>query len=328
MRSSRRLTTTVVLALSLLGLAACGDDDDPAVSPSDTTNEGEETSTPVFDPGTTMAELQAAGRMTIGVKFDLPGFGLKNPTTNDVEGFDVEIGKLMAAGIFGGTAEEAADKVEFTEAISANREPFLENGQVDLVISTYTINDTRKQRVGFAGPYFVARQDIMIKESDTSINGVADLNGKNVCTVRGSTSERNLRAQAPQANVTLFDLYSQCAEALGDGRVAAVTTDNTILAGLIQARASQGGDPFKLVEAPFSDEPYGIGLAKGDEAFRDFLNDRLEEIYASGEWAEAFESTLGLLGLDTPQPPPVDRYADTAAAPTTTTSAATVSSVP
>ncbi|HVL93042.1 MAG TPA: glutamate ABC transporter substrate-binding protein [Acidimicrobiales bacterium] len=327
MRRPRRLTTMVVASLSLLGLAACGSDDDPAVTP-DTTGDGGNAA-PQHAAGTTMAELQSAGSMTIGVKFDLPGFGLRNPTTGEVEGFDVEIGKLMAAAVFGGTADEAGEKVKFVEAISANREPFLENGQVDLVISTYTINDARKQRVGFAGPYFVARQDIMVKSSDTSINSVEDLNGKNVCTVRGSTSEKNVRAQAPQANVTLFDLYSQCAEALGDGRVAAVSTDNTILAGLVQARAAQGGDPFKLVEAPFSDEPYGIGLAKGDEAFRTFLNDRLEEIFANGEWAEAFESTLGQLGLRTPEPPTVDRYSDVAAAPTTTTTAApTASSVP
>ncbi len=325
MRRSRRLLTTVVLGVSLLGLAACGSDDDPAVTPGP---DGGEAPAPGFDAGTTMAELQAAGRMTVGVKFDQPGFGLKNPTTGAVEGFDVEIAKLLAAGIYGGTAAEAAGKVQFVETISANREPFLESGQVDLVVATYTINDTRKGRVGFAGPYFVARQDIMVKASDATINGVADLNGKKVCTVRGSTSEKNIRAQAPQADVSLFDLYSQCAEALGDGRVVAVSTDDTILAGLVQARAAQGGDPFKLVGAPFSQEPYGVGLAKGDDAFRTFLNDLLEEIFANGEWVAAFERTLGQIGLETPGTPTVDRYTDTAAAPTTTTTAATASSVP
>ncbi|MEO6121761.1 MAG: glutamate ABC transporter substrate-binding protein [Acidimicrobiales bacterium] len=325
----------MLVGAALLGLAACGDDD-PAVAPSDTTDDtGATASTlPKFDAGTTMAKLQTAGKMVVGVKFDLPGFGLKNPTTSEVEGFDVEIAKLLGAAIFGGTAEEAGAKIEFVEAISKNREPFLQNGTVNLVVSTYTINDARKALVSFAGPYFVARQDIMVKASDTSITKVEDLNGKKVCTVKGSTSEKNVRAKAPQADVLLFDLYSQCAEALGDGRVVAVSTDNTILAGLVQARAGQGGDPFKLVKAPFSDEPYGVGLAKGDEAFRAFLNDRLEEIFASGEWAAAFASTLGQIGLETPPTPTVDRYSDTAApattvAPATTaTSVATVSSVP
>ncbi|MGH9158309.1 MAG: glutamate ABC transporter substrate-binding protein [Acidimicrobiales bacterium] len=324
--------TMAVMAVSLLGLAACGEDD-PAVTAPDTTGDGATTTTalPQFAAGTTMATLQSAGRIVVGVKFDLLGFGLKNSITGTVEGFDIEIAKLLAAGIFGGTAEEAAGKIEFVEAISKNREPFLQNGQVNLVISTYTINDARKELVSFAGPYFVARQDIMVKGSDTSITTVEDLNGKKVCTAKGSTSEKNLRAKAPQADVVLFDLYSQCAEALGDGRVVAVTTDNTILAGLVQARSNQGGDPFKLVKMPFSDEPYGVGLAKGDDAFRTFLNDRLEAIFANGQWAAAFASTLGQIGLDTPQPPTVDRYGVSvppATTATTATTVATATSVP
>lgn len=326
MRRFGRLTATAVVGLALLGLAACGSDDEPSVSTPSTGGAGQTTTTrPGFDAGTTMAELQAAGKIKIGVKFDLPGFGLKNPTTGELEGFDIEIAKLIAAGIFGGTAEEAAGRIEFVEAISKNREPFLQNGQVDLVISTYTINDTRKEVVDFAGPYFVAQQDIMVKASDSSITKAEDLNGKKVCTAKGSTSEKNVRAAAPQAELTLFDLYSQCAEALGDGRVDAVSTDNTILAGLVQ---SSGGS-FKLVKAPFSDEPYGIGLPKGDDALRTFVNDRLEAIFADGSWAAAFASTLGTLGLDTPRPPTVDRYVSGAAPATATTSTApTASSVP
>ena len=132
-----------------------------------------------------------------------------------------------------------------------------------------------------------------------------------MCTVKGSTSEKNLVAKAPQATVTLFDTYSQCAEAMTDGRVVAVTTDNTILAGLVEA----SGGAFKLVEAPFSDEPYGIGVKKGDDAFRTFINDRLEEIFANGDWAKAFAATLGKIGLKTPEPPKVDRYTVTPPAP-------------
>jgi glutamate transport system substrate-binding protein len=137
--------------------------------------------------------------------------------------------------------------------------------------------------------------------------------------VTGSTSATNLAAAAPDATVTLLDTYSQCAEAMGDGRVEAVTTDNTILAGLVQA--SDGA--YKLIEAPFSDEPYGIGLPKDDDAFREFINDRLEEIFENGDWAEAFEATLGQIGLDTPEPPELDRYTETPPAPSTTASTAT-----
>jgi len=246
------------------------------------------------------------------VKFDQPGFGLKNPTSGEVEGFDVEIAKLLVAAI----GEDV--KIEFVESVSKNREPFIQDGTVDMVVATYTINDTRKQVVDFAGPYFVARQDIMVKSDNDDIKSVDDLNDKKVCSVKGSTSEKNLTAKAPQAALTSLDTYSQCAEELTDGRVDAVTTDNTILAGLVEASAGA----FKLVEAPFSDEPYGIGVKKGDDAFRTFINDQLEELFDNDEWAKAFESTLGEIGLKTPEPPKVDRYTGTPPAPTTATTAA------
>jgi glutamate transport system substrate-binding protein len=291
----------VLLGLTLLA-AACGDDDDDATT-DDTT---EDTTEATFAAGSSMARFQEEGTITVGVKYDQPGFGLQNPTTGEVEGFDVEIAELIADAL--------GVEVEFVESVSRNREPFLQNGTVDIVVATYTINDARKQVIDFAGPYFVAQQDIMVRADDDSIESVEDLNGKNVCTVTGSTSATNLAAAAPQANVTMLDTYSQCADAMGDGRVEAVTTDNTILAGLVQA--SDGA--YKLIEAPFSDEPYGIGLPKDDDDLRDFINDVLEESFEDGSWAEAFESTLGELGLDTPEPPEVDRYTETPPAPTTT----------
>jgi glutamate transport system substrate-binding protein len=211
----------------------------------------------------------------------------------------------MAAAIFGGTPEEAEKKIEFVETVSKNREPFIQEGKVDIVIATYTINDDRKMVVDFAGPYFVARQHIMVKSSDDTIKNVADLNGKKVCSVQGSTSIKNLQAKAPRADTSItFDTYSKCADALGDGRVQAVTTDDTILAGLVKA----SGRNYRLVNAPFSEEPYGIGLKKGDQALRDFLNDQLEAVFDGGQWAEAFEKTLGVLDLVTPEPPEVVRY--------------------
>ena len=299
----RRWAVGLLLALALVA-GACGSDDPALDTDDNNTTTTESLAPPEFEAGTTMATIQSNGKLVVGTKYDQPGFGLRNPTTQELEGFDIEIAKLIAQGIFGGTKEEAAQKIEFKEAVSKNREPYIQNGDVEIVVATYTINDTRKQVVDFAGPYFVAEQDIMVKTDNTDIESVEDLNDKKVCTVKGSTSEKNLMAKAPDADVTLFEGYSQCAEALTDGRVDAVTTDNTILAGLVQA----SGGAFKLLKAPFSDEPYGIGLKKGDDAFRNFINDRLEEIYENGEWEEAFTSTLGAIGLDTPEPPSVDRY--------------------
>ena len=304
-RRKNRTTRLLAIAMGLVFLtAACGDDGETADTSDDTTTTAVE-----FDAGTTMARIAEQGTIKIGVKFDQPGFGQVNPTTGgDPEGFDVEIAELIVAAI-GDDVE-----IEWVESVSKNREPFIQDGTVDMVVATYTINDTRKQVVDFAGPYFIAGQDTMVRADDESIKSVEDLNGKEVCTVKGSTSATNVVAAAPDAKVTLLDGYSQCAEGVADGRYDALTTDNAILLGLI----AQSDGAFKLVDKKFSDEPYGIGAKKDDDAFRDFINDVLEEIYDNGDWDAAFEATLGQLGLSTPTPPPVDRYTETPPAPSTT----------
>ena len=318
MNRRRWWTIALLLVVALTG-AACGSDDDGGGTASDETTTTE-AGPPKFEAGTTMAALQQKGKIVVGTKFDQPGFGLKNPTTGKVEGFDVEVAKLIAVGIFGGTVKDVESKVEFVETVSAVRESSITDGKVDMVVATYTINDTRKQIVDFAGPYFVAKQDIMVKKDNTSIKSVKDLNGKKVCSVQGSTSIKNvvLPQNAPQADLSIqFKTYSECAAALGDGRVEAVTTDNTILAGLVQ----QSAGAYKLLEKPFSDEPYGIGIKKGDDAFRTFINDRIEKITDGDEWTDAFDATLGKLDLKAPTPPTPDRYTAGAPAAATTTTA-------
>jgi len=305
MRTSRWFIALLV-SLSLVA-AACGDDDDPAVGGASASEEssasaseepsGDETPTD-FPEGSTMARIAEEGSITVGTKFDQPLFGLVDPRSGDVEGFDVEIARLIAERI-GPDVE-----IEFVETPSAIRETAIQDGTVDMVVATYTINDTRKEKIAFAGPYYVAGQDIMVKAGDTSISGVEDLNGKRVCSVQGSTSVENVRTMAPEAEVTEYDVYSKCADDLRNGRVDAVSTDNVILAGLV----SQSEGAFELVDNPFTEEPYGIGVAKDDTDFRMFINDVLEEIFESGEWAEAYESTVGTVDPETPEPPAVDRY--------------------
>jgi glutamate transport system substrate-binding protein len=249
-----------------------------------------------FEEGTTMAALNEAGTITIGTKFDQPLFGLKGPDDNPV-GFDVEIGKLIAAKL----GIEASD-IRWTETVSANREPFIESGDVDLVIATYTINDARKEVVSFAGPYYEAGQDLLVLAgNDAGITGPTDLADKRVCTVSGSTSEQNIAEYT--SNVIATDTYSNCLGPLRSGEVDAVTTDNVILAGL----ADQNAGEFEVVGNPFTAEPYGIGLALDDTEFRNFINDVLEEAYEDGSWAAAWEATAGSV-LETPEPPAVDRY--------------------
>jgi glutamate transport system substrate-binding protein len=247
-----------------------------------------------------MAELNEAGAITIGTKYDQPGFGLLNPSGTP-EGFDVEIGKIIAAKL--GIPE---DGITFVETVSANREPFIQNGQADIVVATYTINDKRKEVVDFAGPYYEAGQDIMVaKGNPEAIEGPEDLAGKNVCSVEGSTPAENIRTNYPEASLVLYDAYSKCADDLRNGNVQAVTTDNVILTGFV------AGNPegFELVGNPFTKEPYGIGLPKGQDDFRDFINDALEESFEDGSWADAWDATAGAItGTEAPTPPTIDRY--------------------
>jgi glutamate transport system substrate-binding protein len=296
MRITRYAATAAVAGLILAGCSSeAGSNTEEAAE-----NTAEVAEDVEFEAGTTMAELNEAGTVTIGTKFDQPGFGLLNPD-GVPEGFDVEIAKLVAAklGI-------AAEDIEWTETVSANREPFIQNGQVDFVVATYTINDTRKQVVDFAGPYYVAGQDIMVAAGNPEgIEGPEDLAGKTVCSVEGSTPAENIRTNYPEATLTTYDVYSKCADDLRNGNVQAVTTDNVILTGLV------AGSPedFELVGNPFTEEPYGIGLAKGDDAFRDFINDTLEESFDNGDWAAAWDRTAGAItDTEAPEPPSVDRY--------------------
>jgi glutamate transport system substrate-binding protein len=289
------------LAAAGLMLAACGGSEAGNQAEEATDNTAEVQEDVEFEAGTTMAELNEAGTITIGTKFDQPGFGLLNPQTETPEGFDVEIAKIIAAEL-GIKAED----IEWVETVSANREPFLQNGQVDMVVATYTINDARKQLIDFAGPYYEAGQDIMVAEGNPEkIEGPEDLAGKNVCSVEGSTPAQNIRDNYPEAQLTLFDVYSKCADALSAGQVDAVTTDNVILTGLVAG--SDGA--FELVGNPFTKEPYGIGVPKGDTEFRDFINDVLEESFENGTWADAWDRTAGAVSdTEAPEPPKVDRY--------------------
>jgi len=317
MDTSRRWLVAGSTALILVSGACSGDDatvQSGAGAPPTTTAPAV-AATPMFPAGTTMAAIQAKGKLVVGTRFDLRGFGVKSAATGVVEGFDIEIAKGIAAGIFGGTPSDAVKKIDFQDSVAASREASITDGQVDIVVAAYRITDVARQQIDYAGPYFVAGQDILVKSGEASIKGVIDLNEKKVCTSRVSgAAAANVKAKAPQAESIQFDTTAQCAEALADGRVDAVASVNTSLIGPLED--SKGA--FKLVGNPSTEEPNGIGLKRGDDAFRAFVNDRLEAMYVSGQWASAYAATLGRFGWATPKPPTVDRYAT--AAPVTTTS--------
>jgi glutamate transport system substrate-binding protein len=284
-----RIALVAAAAASALALAGC------AGGGGGETAEETPEAAPTFEAGTTMAALSEAGSITVGTKFDQPLFGLKGPS-GDPEGFDVEIAKIIASEL--GIDEE---NIEWTETVSANREPFIENGQVDVVVATYTINDKRKEVVSFAGPYYMAGQSILVLADNDDIESEEDLVGQPVCSVTGSTPAANLKELG--AEVIETDTYSNCLEPLRSGQVVAVSTDNVILAGL----AAQNEGEFKVVGEPFTEEPYGIGLTKDDTDFRMWINDVLEQAYEDGRYEEAWESTAGAV-LPYVEPPAVDRY--------------------
>ena len=288
----KAISFTALAVAGALALAGCagGGDTDPTTAPTD------------FPEGSTMAELAEAGTITIGTKFDQPLFGLVGPSGDPV-GFDVEIGKIIAAEL--GISEE---NIVWTETVSANREPFIESGQVDIVIATYTINDTRKEVVSFAGPYYMAGQATMVLAGDDTITDPSALEGVAVCTASGSTPEANLLEIG--ADVTALDAYSSCLEPLRNGQVQAVSTDNVILAGYVDQNTNAAGEPeFQMVAGgeTFTDEPYGIGLALEDDEFRNWINDVLEAAAADGRYEDAWNSTAGTV-LDFVALPTLDRY--------------------
>jgi glutamate transport system substrate-binding protein len=287
----------VVLAgLALAATAACGSagsDDDGA----DTKVEKDAASS--FDDGTRMKELADQGTINVGVKYDQPGLGFKGAADDVPAGFDVEIAKILVASL---GIDPDSDKVKWVETISDNREPFLEQDKVDLVLASYSITDERRQVVGQAGPYMETGQQVLVK-NDSSVTGVADLKGKEVCSVTGSTSLENVKAQGMKP--VGFDTYSECVEKVLDGTVEAMSTDGTILLGY----AAQNEGDLKVVGDEFSEERIGVGYSKDHPEMCKWITDTLKKAQDDGNWDKAFESTLGKSGADTPEPPKMDACA-------------------
>jgi len=279
-----------LLALVLgLVLAGCGDDEEEGGGGA-SSQSTPQADVEKFEPGTPLGDIQEKGEIVIGVKYDVPPFGFKNPKTGDVEGFDVDLGKAVA--------EKLGVEPKFIEAISDNRIPFLKDGTADLILSTMTINAERDDEIDFSDPYFIARGRILVKKSDTSINGVGDLAGKEVCTVLGSTYEDTLKKQAPKAKRRLVDTYSECLELIQNGAVAAESTDDVILTGQIIQ-----DDSLKLVGEPLTTEPYGAGIKEGDSAFQTFVNEVLTKFKDDGRWATTYQKWIGRYTGEQQDPP-------------------------
>ena len=288
-----RTRAAIVGACLALTLAACGDagSDDEGRDVS-----ADKDAASSLEDGTRMKEIAEDGKIVVGVKYDQPGLGFKGATDEVPSGLDVEMAKILVAAL---GIDPNSDNVEWKETISDNREPFLKSGEVDLVLASYSITDERRAEVGQAGPYFVTGQQLLVKK-DSGIKSVDDLQGKEVCSVTGSTSIDNAEAEGMKPRG--FDTYSECRDQVLDGAIEAMTTDGSILLGY----AALNPDELEVVGEPFSEENIGVGYSPDAPEMCQWITDTLQKAMDDGSWAEAFELTLGKSGAETPEPPTMD----------------------
>ena len=228
-----------------------------------------------------LAQVKEKDKIVFGVKNDTRLFGLKNPSTGEVEGFDIDIAKALAAEILGDE-----NKVEFKEVTSKTRMALLNNGDIDAIVATMTITEDRKKEVDFTDVYFDAGQSLLVKKG-SDIKGIDSLKGKKVLAVKGSTSSINIREKAPEAQVLEFENYSEAFAALKSGQGDALTTDDSILYGMADEDPS-----YELVGGTFTEEPYGIALKKGNSEFLEQLNKALKSLKDSGKYDEIHDKWI------------------------------------
>ncbi|QCU77694.1 glutamate ABC transporter substrate-binding protein [Citricoccus sp. SGAir0253] len=277
---TKYLSIAALAASAALALSAC--------SPSSSENGGG------GEGGASETAGGGGDSVRIGIKFDQPGLGFREGS-GEPTGFDVDVAKYVA-----GELGYSEDQIEWVQTPSANRENALEGGEVDMIFATYSITDERKQRVDFAGPYFVAGQDLLVRQEENGIKGPEDLDGKNLCSVTGSTSAQKIKDEYAQGvNLVEQGGYAECTTYLESGQVDAVTTDDIILAGLAATQENSG--KFKVVGNPFTEERYGVGLPKGSTDVCEDVNDAIEKMKEEGAWEEALASATEGTGYEPDQ---------------------------
>lgn len=241
-------------------------------------------------------DAAARDELTVGIKFDQPGLG-EMGADGEPTGFDVDVARYIAAEL--GVPD---DGITWREVPSAEREEMIDSGQVDLVVATYSITMERKQKVAFAGPYFLTGQDLLVKVGDTDIQGPGDLDGKAVCTAAGSTSAEKIRQDfSDGVRLATEATYSQCVDALLEGTVDAVSTDDVILAGY----AAQRPEELRVVGHTFTRERYGVGVNQDDPELQEAVTAAIEQMIDDGSWQESLERHVGPSGYPLPEPPRV-----------------------
>lgn len=304
----RNLVATVGVAALALTVGACGKEDTPAAGGGTGGSTGACGELHKFTVASgvdvagspTFTKMKGKGNAVVGVKADQPNLGYKDANGKRC-GFDIEIARMVSAQL-----GLDPDKIEYKEIPSANRETAIAGGEIDYYVGTYSITEKRKKLVGFAGPYFIAGQDLLVRKDDTSMDaGKTGLKGKKVCSATGSTPIQKVKDEnlTEPGNISEFKTYSECVSQLLDKKVDAVTTDDAILKGY----AANAPEELRVVGKPFSTEKYGIGVPLADKALRDKVNAGLEASFADGTWKSLYDETLGKSGAAATAPP-LEKY--------------------
>ncbi|MBA0051926.1 glutamate ABC transporter substrate-binding protein [Streptomyces sp. AJS327] len=300
----RKTTAMAALALALTATAACGGKDGEA---GDQEKKTDEKALPTYEvakdvdiDSAVFEKAKKRGKLIIGAKADQPYLGFQNQSSKKYEGFDIEIAKMVAADL----GFDPEKQVQFKTIDSSIRETAISKGQVDLMVGTYTINDERKKQVDFVGPYYMAGQDLLVRKDEKDIKGPDSIKGKKVCSITGSTPLQNIKENKGKygAEPVEFGKYTDCVKQLIDGQVDAMTTDDAILKGY----AAQRPTKLKVVGELFSEEPYGIGLKKGQDKLQKAVTDAVKKHQENGDYEKAYDATLGLSGSKFVEPPALD----------------------
>lgn len=294
MRKTRIAGSLAGIAIAAIALTACnsGSPGAPAGSGEGSDEALWEVASDVSLEGSpTFERITERDGITVGVKNDQPGLGYQDAATDERSGFDVEIAQWIAASL-----GFDADQITYETIPSANREQALVNGDIDYYVGTYSITDSRKQQIDFAGPYLITGQGLLVAADNDDITSPDELAGKIVCSVTGSTPLQRIRDEYSPGDTVEYDTYSQCIDQLLSGSVDAITTDQAILAGYVAQRP----DELKIAGETFSEERYGVGLEKGDTALKDHINSLFND--GGDVWTALFDRNLAPAGIEGEQP--------------------------
>ncbi|MDO9068806.1 MAG: ABC transporter substrate-binding protein [Deltaproteobacteria bacterium] len=229
----------------------------------------------------TLADAKKKGVLVVGCKDSLPPFGYIDEKTRRIVGYDIDFVNAIA--------KKMGVTVELKPVTSASRMPQLQEGHIDIIAATMTKNAERAKVIDFSHTYFFTGQKFITKKG--TVKSLKDLEGKRIGTAKGSTSEQNVKKAIPSSTVLSFDDYPQAFLALQQGKVSAVTTDEAILAGILAKAPNK--DQFEIPALQISDEPYGLGMRKGDTNFVNFVNKTILEMEKSGEAKTIFDRWFG-----------------------------------